>query len=105
MKILDSSAIICILDELGRPDLMDKVLELGHDLAVPRYIVESELRGRVKRKIKEMAKVGKVVILENTAEDLKFSDRLPKLGPGERNVLLSYRKAIGEGRRAYCILD
>ena len=80
MKILDSSAIICILDELGRPDLMDKVLELGHDLAVPRYIVESELRGRVKRKIKEMAKVGKVVILENTAEDLKFSDRLPKLG-------------------------
>ena len=37
MKILDSSAIICILDELGRPDLMDKVLELGHDLAVPRY--------------------------------------------------------------------
>ena len=106
MKILDSSALICIFDELDRPDLMDKISKLGHDLAVPRYVLEKELRRKAKRRIGEMATAGAVRILENSAEELEdFLKIFPGLGLGESHVMLSYTKETGAGRRAYCILD
>ena len=46
MKIQDASALIAILYDLGRPDLIDKLLELGHALAVVGHVAESELRSR-----------------------------------------------------------
>ena len=91
MKILDSSALICIFDEIDRPDLMDKISKLGHDIAVPRYVLEKELRRKAKRRIGEMAAAGAVRILENSAKELKgFLKIFPGLGLGESHVMLSY---------------
>ena len=106
MKILDSSALICIFDDLDRPDLMDKISELGHDLAVPRYVLEKELFRKAKRRTAEMAETGAVRILENSAKEFEaFLKAFPGLGLGESHVLLSYTKEAGAGRKAYCILD
>ena len=46
MKMLDASALIAILYGLDRPDLIDKLLKLGHALAVAGHAVGSEPRGR-----------------------------------------------------------
>ena len=99
MKILDSSALICIFDELDRPDLIDKISELGHDLGVPRYVLEKELRRKAKRRTGEMAETGAVRILENSAKELEaFLTAFPGLGLGESHVMLSYTKETGAGR-------
>ena len=107
MKILDSSVMIGILDELDRPDLIDKILELGHDLAVPKYVVETELRGKVQSRVREMVESGKIEILgECSAKDLDdVLTTFPGMGRGEYHVMQSYRKMVVEGRKAYCILD
>ena len=107
MKILDSSVMIGILDELDRPDLIDKILELGHDLAVPKYVVETELGGKVQSRVREMAESGKIEILgECSAKDLDdVLTTFPGMGRGEYHVMQSYRKMVVEGHKAYCILD
>ena len=106
MKILDSSTLICIFDELDRPDLVDKISQLGHDLAVPRYVLERELRSKAKRRTEELAAAGAVKILENSAEEFEdFLKSFPGLGSGECHVMLSYTKEAEGGRKAYCVLD
>lgn len=42
MKILDAAAIIAIFNEINCPNLIDKVLELGHDLVIPSRIMKSK---------------------------------------------------------------
>lgn len=39
MKILDATFIIALFDEIHRPDLIDKILLLGHDLVVPSHVM------------------------------------------------------------------
>lgn len=52
MKIFDAAAVIAVLGELDRPDLMDKLLMLGHELAIPKYVAEVELSSaKVRREL------------------------------------------------------
>ena len=51
MKILDATAIIAIFNEINYPDLIDKILELGHGLAIPSHIMASELLDKSTQKI------------------------------------------------------
>ena len=44
MKILDSSLIIAILDEICQPELIDKIIQLGHSVAIP-ISVRDEILG------------------------------------------------------------
>lgn len=86
--------------------MVDKILELGHDLAVPKYVLETELRGEVRRKVQEMAESGKVRILEYSAKDLDdVFTAFPGMGRGEYYVVQAYRRMVREGGKAYCILD
>ena len=43
MKILDATTVIAIFNEINCPDLINKILELGHDLGIPSHIMNSEL--------------------------------------------------------------
>ena len=107
MKILDASALIAILYDLGRPDLIDKLLELGHELAVAGHVAESELRSReTKEGIKRLVRQGKIrILVGSTAAELqKIKKTFPSLGLGECDTLLSYEKVRPRGR-SYCILD
>ena len=108
MKIFDAAAVIAVLGELDRPDLIDKMLMLGHDLVIPKYIADVELSSaKVKKRVGEMVESGKIKIFEEMpeAEMHGFWSDFPKVGPGESHVMVAYRKAVNANQAAYCILD
>ena len=98
--------MIAILDELDRPDLIDRILELGHTLAIAGH-ARSELRSRGAREgVERMARQGKICIFAaSTAAEMEGMRRkFPTLGPGERDTLLLHGRVRQLGR-SYCILD
>ena len=108
MKILDSSTIIAITNEIKCPELIEKIGLLGHVLAIPSYIVKYELIDKNTSKITEMyVQSGKIQILKNNPvkEILKFQKKFPRLGMGECYSMLAYQKFRDAGERVYCILD
>ena len=108
MKILDATIIIALFDEIRRPDLIDKILLLGHDLVVPSHVMRYEILDKsAQEMIKKMISENKMHILEkNSVEEIeRFQDDTPNLGLGECDVMLSCQKIRNEGEQAYCILD
>lgn len=108
MKIFDATSVIAILGDLDRPDLIDRLLMLGHDLAIPKYIAEEELlRENVRSAAEAMTKSGKIKILDETpTTDLhRFNKKFPRVGLGESHVILAYYKMVAANQPAYCILD
>ena len=73
MKILDATTIIAIFNEIGCPDLIEKILQLGHELAIPSHIMKSELLDRTTLKItRNLVQKEKIQILEkNSIEEIK----------------------------------
>lgn len=107
MKILDASTLIAILYDLGRPDLIDSLLSLGHALAVAGHVAESELRSRETREgVERMVRQGKTRIFAgSTATELRRMKRaFPGLGLGECDTLLLHERVRRQGK-SYCILD
>ena len=51
MKILDASTIIAVFNEINCPELIDKIIQLGHDLAIPSHVMNSELLDKSTLKI------------------------------------------------------
>ena len=83
MKILDATTVIAICSEIDYPELLEKIGLLGHVLAIPSHIVESELLDKNTRKI--MAKYvqsNKIQILKkNTVQEIReFQKDFPGLG-------------------------
>ena len=108
MKIFDATTIIAIFDEINRPDLMDRILELGHEIAIPSHIMESELVSEPVRKlVQSFVRQGKMQILEknSTKEIQAFQKRFPGLGLGESDAMLAYQKLEFKLERVYCVLD
>lgn len=108
MKILDATTIIAIFNEIDCPNLIDKILELGHDLIIPSYIMKSELLDKSTLKIThKFVKQEKIQILEkNSIEEIQeFQKSFPGLGLGECDSMLSCQKLKNDGTRVYCILD
>ncbi len=108
MKILDATTIIAIFHEIDCPDLMDKILELGHDLVIPSHIMKSELLDKSTLKITEkFVKQKKIQILEkNSIKEIReFQKDYPGLGLGECDSMLTYQKLTNGGVDVYCILD
>ena len=108
MKILDATTVIAICSEIDYPELLEKIGLLGHVLAIPSHIVESELLDKNTRKI--MAKYvqsNKIQILKkNTVQEIReFQKDFPGLGMGESDSMLAYQKLQDAGERVYCILD
>lgn len=100
--------MIAILGELDRPDLIDRLLELGHELTIPKYVAETELRStKTKNGIRAMVRMGKIKILDETSpiDLLKFHDQFPGVGPGESHVILAYKKTVSVNKVAYCVFD
>ncbi len=108
MKILDASTIIAIIHEINRPDLIDKILKLGHKLVIPSYIVKSELLDKSTREIIcKFIKQKKIHVLKKNSfnEIQEFQKKFLGLGLGECDCILSYKKLNGNGEKYYCILD
>ena len=103
----DASSLIAILDELGRPDLIDRILELGDALAVAGH-ARPELRSKGAREgVERMAREGKIrIFAASTAAELsRIKEEFPSLGPGESDTLLLLHERLRSQGRSYCMLD
>ena len=108
MKILDASTIIAVFNEINCPELIDKIIQLGHDLAIPSHIMNSELLEKSTLKITNgFIKQNKIQILNhNTIEEIReFQKDFPGLGLGECDSMLSYQKINNGKDKVYCIFD
>ena len=108
MKILDATTIIAIANEINCPELIEKIGLLGHDLAVPLHIMESELLDKNSLKIVEIyVQRNKIQVLKkNTMKEIReFQKDFPGLGLGECDSILACQKLRDGGEEVYCILD
>lgn len=107
MKILDSSLIIAIFDEICQPELIDKIIQLGHSIAIPASVHDEIREDSAFTDIMWLIKQDKIQVLtQNTKEEISmFQKKFPGLGLGESDVMLSYQKLQNSNERIYCILD
>ena len=107
MKILDSSLIIAIFDEICKPELIDKIIQLGHSITIPASVHYEIRKDSAFSDIIRLVEQDKIQILtQNTKEEITtFQKKFPGLGLGESDVLLSYQKLQNGNERMYCVLD
>ena len=107
MKILDSSLIIAIYDEICQPELIDKIIQLGHSIVIPSNVCDEILEDSTFVEISRLVEQGKIQILtQNTKEEIVlFQKKSPGLGRGESDVILSYQKLRNGSNEIYCVLD
>lgn len=107
MKILDSSLLIAIFDEICKPELIDKIIQLGHSIAIPASVYDEIREDSAFADIIRLVEQDKIQILtQNTKEEIViFQKNFPGLGLGESDVMLSYQKLQNGNDRMYCILD
>ena len=112
MFIFDSTTLIAIFMEAGRPDLVEMLLELDMHLVVPSNVWQHEIVDPVTRRgIQRYVQEGKMVILHtNTPEEIdEFGDKMPgqkrSYGLGELDVILTYKKISSSETAARCVLD
>lgn len=108
MKILDATTLIAIFSEIKCPDLIDKILQLNHNLVIPYHVMNVELLDSTTVEITKKlihAKKLEVLNLNTNEEVIEFQKDFPGLGLGECDSLLTYQKTKNSGGTVYCILD
>ena len=103
---MDASALIGILGELGRPDLIDSMLEPGHAPAVAGRVKPGLRRRKTGEWVEFMVRRGKTRVFPGStpAELRRIRKAFPGLGPGECDTLLLHGRVHSQDR-SYCTLD
>lgn len=106
LKILDSTFIIAVLGDLKRPELIECILKLNHDLAISNSVYCEVLQGPYARLCTKLIgeKKFKVENVNKRSELIDLQKTHPYLGLGEIDTILTYEKLAGHDR-AFCILD
>ena len=107
MKILDSSVLIGIFDDINRPDIFGDILKLGHELVITKYVLKELLAKSSNIYVQKLLKEGKLRLLEeNLIEEIRvFQEQIYKLEDGETDVILTCLKFREYMDNIYCILD
>jgi len=108
LKILDATTIIAIFHEISCPKLIEKIEQLGHELAIPSNIMKRELLDEITlQTTKKYVRSKTIQILNsNTIEEIReFQKDSPGLGLGECDSMLTYQKMRAANQTVYCILD
>ena len=107
MKILDSSVLIGIFDDINRPDIFDDILKLGHELAITKYVLKELLDKPSNIYVQKLLKGDKLKLLEeNSIEEIRaFQEQTYNLEDGETDVILTCLKFREYMDNIYCILD
>ena len=107
MKILDSSVLIGIFDDINRPDIFEDILKLGHELVITKYVLGELFVKSSNTNIPKLFKQGKLKLLEeNSIKEINEIKQIKrKLHEGEIDVILTCQKLGGYQNNVYCILD
>lgn len=108
LKLLDTSSIVMVLEEIESPEIFDHCINRGHTLSVTRTVFD-ELSEN-KESFEKFKEYGKISVLQDdcqqsgkTYEHLK--NRYPSLHDGEISVLYHASKMSHDGISHYCIVD
>ncbi len=107
MKILDSTIIIAIIGEIECVELIDKMLELNHELVITHSVYREILAGSSGKICCRLVDKKKIrVIKENSEEQIAdYKKSYPQLGNGEIDSMLSFLKISKENDSTYCVFD
>ena len=106
MKILDTTVLIAIFQDIDCPDLIDGLFKLGHDLIVTSHVMD-ELRDRdASQAAERFVRENKLQIYRenSTGEVESFKKNARHLGLGECSSILAWQK-LHMVHKAYCIFD
>ncbi len=102
--LMDTSSVIALAEEGGRPDLIRSLDQMGHEIHIPPKVVQ-ELKKSNTTVLKLLVAGSKVLHLTGGAVFAKLSKRYPQLGKGELAVLAQGTKMKGQGDPYRCVLD
>ena len=107
MLIFDASALLALLSDIDRPDLV-RMLAEAHNVLVVTSRVDAEIMDDCARSTLDgLARGGSVAVLRvNTDEEvLKFRSVHRGMGEGEADVILACKKIVSDGGVAVGVLD
>lgn len=70
MKVFDTSALIAVFDT-GMPDLVDRILEMGHGLAIPSPVFKEIRSTDTLKWVADLVGRGKIVVLDTDLTEIK----------------------------------
>ena len=107
MLIFDASALLALLSDIDRPDLVRMLARAHNVLVVPPRVDAEIVDDRARRALDGLAMDGRVAVLRvNTDEEvLEFRNVHRGMGEGEADVILACKKIASSGGAAVGVLD
>ncbi|MDK2939650.1 MAG: hypothetical protein PWQ51_1815 [Methanolobus sp.] len=108
MKLVDSSCIICLFNEINKPHILLDWLDHDYKIVITNHVFD-ELQENENTKVKldsEIAK-GNIIVQNITSNDqlIALKNRYPYLGMGELSVIQLALDFNKHGERYYAVLD
>ncbi len=108
LKLLDTSSVILVLEEIGCPEIFDHCIERGHELAITQAVY-SELSANEDTfgKFNDYGRISVINdISQNSGKTYEYlKKRYPGLHEGEISVLCHASSMSASNQGHYCIID
>ena len=107
MLIFDASALLALLSDIDRPDLVRMLAETHKVLVVPSGVDAEIIDHRARAALDRLAGDGRVAVLRvNADEEIhEFRGVHRGTGEGEADVILACQKIASDGGAAVAVLD
>jgi predicted nucleic acid-binding protein len=104
--VLDSSVIIAFYTELNKPELMQSLINLGHELIIPLSVLEEIKKGQTITRLQPDVNNQKITIRSKLESEInRLNRRYPSLHKGEIEVILWGLSYNNSGEQYLCIID
>lgn len=107
MKLVDSSCLICLFDEINKPFILLDWKRNGHQIIITDQVNDEIKCGDAYKSISPEIKNGNIEVknLVSQKELDSFRYRYLKLGKGESSIILAAMKYNKEQKKYYAVLD
>ena len=104
IKLLDTSAIITLIFEAKRPDILKIITQEGYKILIPKEVYR-EINDL--KEISELLRNGKIDLLPKIAEEEinKIQGRYPQFHSGEISVLIHGTILKSKNKQYFCVID
>jgi predicted nucleic acid-binding protein len=108
MKLVDSSCIICLFNEINRPYILTHWFDKQYQIVVTQQVYgELQRNPQTKQKVDTEIKNGRIkienLVAQNELDSLK--NRYPTLGEGELSIIQAALKLNTGAKKYYAVLD
>lgn len=108
MKIVDSSCLICLFNEINRPFILMDWTKRGYRIVITDQVYrELQKNDETHKQVELEIQAGRIKVesIVATKEFEEFRNRYPVLGAGELSVILTAIRLNTQNKRYYAIID